>query len=608
MSKYVLLVLLVLVAVSALAEAHRARRPHRPARRGHGDREPGVARRVRQFMRNFRFPKFKFGVDNRPAFEFSINFGGKNSNWWDGPNVCETTTKDEPQETAEVSLDEETQYHTYSVSESCDITQTVYKCVRTKSMKGSDTTTTMAKKCCDGFTRKPSDFGCPKEVNLQNLIKTAQSLGLQQFLETANSLDLTEELETRNFTVFAPTDEAFNDFGHVLPASSGINLDMGQVLVVSESMIEKLTSKVAGVMLGHLSTDIIPTSSMHDEQLIETQSPFYSKIRINFYDNTGSKVMLANCQRVTSSDNIASNGVIHVVDQVLTPVTESIIDIISKDPNLSYLKTALGQTALSSSLREDGQFTIYAPTDAAFRQLERGVLHRLLNQSTCLKKVLQNHILPNVICSTAVQGRARTRTLLNTHLFLTRDEDDKLFVQDHQVVASDIMATNGVIHLIDQVLFLDRAMDVLDIVSNQVPTLMELVRLADLEDNLRNAEDITIFAPTMEALSKVDPDLLDSLKNDTSALRDLLTYHVTSGVHSAKTFYDGQRLDTLNDDKQIRINQFMLRRRESTGMAQCVPIASSSARICNGIVHFIDKVLTPPSGSIINYLLFINGY
>ncbi|OWF47880.1 Transforming growth factor-beta-induced protein ig-h3 [Mizuhopecten yessoensis] len=459
-------------------------------------------------------------------------------------------------------------------------------------MGGIDTTTTMAKKCCKGYTRKSTDYGCPKEVHLQSLNNTAHSLGLQQFLETAHSVDLTDDLVTGNFTVFAPTNDAFSEFGQ----------DMGSVLIVSDSMIEKLTAKVTGVMLGHLTTDVITTSSMHDEQLITTLSPLNSKIRINFYDNTDTKVMLANCQRVTSADNMATNGVIHMVDQVLSPVTKSITEIISKDPNLTYLKTALGRTALSSALREDGHFTVYAPTDAAFRQLDGGVLDRIFNQSTCLKEVLQNHILPNVICSAAVQGPSRTRNLLDTYLYLTRDEDDKLFVQDHQVVASDIMATNGVIHLIDQVLFMDRAMGVLDIMNNQVPALLDLVRRAGLENDLRNAEEVTFFAPTSEALSNLNPAVLDALMNDTTALRNLLTYHVTSGVNPAKLFYNNQRLSTLNEGKEIRINTYSEMRHESPRYAQCALIVSSSARICNGVVHFVDQVLTPPSGSIMHTL------
>lgn len=60
--------------------------------------------------------------------------------------------------------------------------------------------------------------------------------------------------------------------------------DMGSVLMVSKPMMDQLTQNVADVLLGHMTTDAITTTSLQDEQLIETLSPYKSKIRINFYD------------------------------------------------------------------------------------------------------------------------------------------------------------------------------------------------------------------------------------------------------------------------------------------------------------------------------------
>lgn len=70
-------------------------------------------------------------------------------------------------------------------------------------------------------------------------------------------------------------------------------------------------------------------------------------------------------------------------------------------------------------------------------------------------EVLKNHVLPNVICSAVIQGTKYSINLLNKNLRLERDEDDKLFVEGVQIIDIDVMGTNGVLYLIDEVLLSD---------------------------------------------------------------------------------------------------------------------------------------------------------
>ena len=70
-------------------------------------------------------------------------------------------------------------------------------------------------------------------------------------------------------------------------------------------------------------------------------------------------------------------------------------------------------------------------------------------------EVLKQHLLPNVICSEVIQGRAKSRNVLSNVLNLTRTEDGKVFVDDAQVIRADVMATNGVMHIVDAVLVPD---------------------------------------------------------------------------------------------------------------------------------------------------------
>lgn len=74
-----------------------------------------------------------------------------------------------------------------------------------------------------------------------------------------------------------------------------------------------------------------------------------------------------------------------------------------------------------------------------------------------ISEIVYNHLLPNVICSAAIprSRRSRTKNMLSGYVQLTRDQDDKMFVEKSQIIDRDIMATNGVLHLIDDVIIPD---------------------------------------------------------------------------------------------------------------------------------------------------------
>lgn len=98
--------------------------------------------------------------------------------------------------------------------------------------------------------------------------------------------------------------------------------------------------------MSHVTGGILTTTTLEDEQTITSANSKSSTIRINFYDMVDNGVMTANCKRVSSRNNLATNGVIHVVDEVLQPVTKSLTDIVSSNPQLSYLKQLWEQVGL----------------------------------------------------------------------------------------------------------------------------------------------------------------------------------------------------------------------------------------------------------------------
>lgn len=118
-----------------------------------------------------------------------------------------------------------------------------------------------------------------------------------------------------------------------------------------------------------------------------------SSIRINVYPtNRSERMVTANCARVTKPDNLATNGIVHVVDGVVTPAAQSVRELLEDSKRLTNLKTVLKNTNLISVFKDDGHYTLFAPTDNAFNKLDESTKQKLLKGDACASsKSKHNH-------------------------------------------------------------------------------------------------------------------------------------------------------------------------------------------------------------------------
>ncbi len=114
------------------------------------------------------------------------------------------------------------------------------------------------------------------------------------------------------------------------------------------------------------------------------------------------------------------------------------------------LLAAAKATNLTNSLYNDGPFTIFAPTDEAFSKLPDGTVESLLKNPTELAKVLKYHLVKGNIFSGDLNNGSSVLTVLGSPVSI--DTSNGVLVNDAKVVAADLEATNGVIHVIDKVL------------------------------------------------------------------------------------------------------------------------------------------------------------
>jgi transforming growth factor-beta-induced protein len=166
------------------------------------------------------------------------------------------------------------------------------------------------------------------------------------------------------------------------------------------------------------------------------------------------RVIINRGSDVTTFDIMASNGVVHLIDEVLIP-PKNLVDTILSDHRFSTLAVAVKAAGLVDTLKDASkEFTIFAPTNAAFKALGAHTVNALLKDPATLKSILLYHavegsVLRNDLRKIGSSGSVKT---VQGSKLQFRFHGDNLFVNDSKVTEANILASNGVIHAIDKVL------------------------------------------------------------------------------------------------------------------------------------------------------------
>ena len=159
-----------------------------------------------------------------------------------------------------------------------------------------------------------------------------------------------------------------------------------------------------------------------------------------------------NDAEVIITDIMASNGIIHVIDAVLLP-KEDIVDTAIEDGRFTTLVAALQAADLVETLKGEGPFTVFAPTDDAFAKLPAGTVESLLlpENKQQLTDILLYHVVAGKVMAEDVVSLTEAETVLGQNVTI-KVEMGKVYINDAEVIITDIMTSNGVIHVIDTVL------------------------------------------------------------------------------------------------------------------------------------------------------------
>jgi transforming growth factor-beta-induced protein len=445
-------------------------------------------------------------------------------------------------------------------------------------------------------TEEPAPMPEPTEAP-QTIVDIAVANGSFNTLVAAvQAAGLVETLNSDGpFTVFAPTDEAFAK----LPAGT-----LDQLLANPEELKNILLYHVVPGKV--MAADVLTMDGQSADTALEGK-----QIAIGI---DGDKVVLNDNANVIATDVAASNGVIHVIDSVILPpadaamaeepmATMDIVDTAVANGSFNTLVAAVQAAGLVDTLKGEGPFTVFAPTDEAFAKLPAGTLDALLANPEELKKILLYHVVPGEVMAADVvtmDGQSADTALEGKQIAIKIDGDKVLLNDSAQVVATDVATTNGVIHVIDSVILppADEAMAEMDIVDTAIAdgrftTLVAAVQAAGLVDTLKGEGPYTVFAPTDDAFAKLPAGTVEALLNDIPQLTNILLYHVVPGKVMASDVVglNGQSAGTALEGAEIAIKVDG----DKVYLNENVMVTITDIQTSNGVIHVIDTVLLPPS-------------
>ncbi|KAM9846831.1 periostin-like isoform 2-T2 [Aulostomus maculatus] len=429
--------------------------------------------------------------------------------------------------------------------------------------------------CCPGYMKLEGMRGCPAVAPIDHVYGTLGLVGATTTQQYSDFSKLREEIEGRgSFTMFAPSNDAWDLLDPAVRSAleSNVNIELYNTLHFHMVNRRLLTKDMKNGM---------SVPSMYINQ----------GLFINHYSNG---VVTVNCARIILGNQVATNGVVHVVDRVISPVGNTIKEILDVDDDLSSFSAAALASGMMDKLDQPGQFTLFAPTNEAFNKLGAGYLERIMKDKAVIAALVNYHLLNSVQCSEAIMAGSVYETAEGSSIEIGCNGDSLTVNGIKMVLKKDIIATNGVIHLIDQVLVPDSAKEVTELIGDSQSTFSDMVSELGLAAAMRPKTEYTLLAPVNSAFTD------EVMSIDQNLLRIILENHILKLKVTLSELYNGQLLETLAG-KLLRV--FIYR------TAVCIENACmvrGSKEGSNGALH-LTKTLIKPAEKTSYELLIADG-
>ncbi len=398
-------------------------------------------------------------------------------------------------------------------------------------------------------------------------------------------------------------------------ASVSVNLDSGSDSASSVSVSS--SSSASGTATTSTSTTTVTSTSTVSGSTTSTTTTSRFTITIAIANGV---ITITDGQgrvaRITIADILAGNGVLHITNSVLMPpkpmLDKSIVSLASKTPSLSSLVAALGFASNNNDLvrllSKRGAYTVFAPNNDAFDALAAELLGAgktakdllVPANKALVRSVLQYHVLGAVVLKANIPlGKPIDPVLEGQDIFKIDAAGGKVIITDSrnresEIIATDIKAKNGVVHVINKVI-LPADKNIVQTAIALAPEFSILVKAvvaAGLTETLSGPGPFTVFAPTDAAFASLITELKttpEALLANKPLLTKVLTYHVVPGLVLKADVPVGVAVKTVQGDTLTVDAGFKIT--DQAGRKS--GIIDTDVLTKNGVIHVIDKVILP---------------
>merc|ERR1711976_1115803 len=267
-----------------------------------------------------------------------------------------------------------------------------------------------------------------------DVIDKLGELGTTQLLAYIERAGLTDVLRSGGpFTIFAPSDEAIDKLPEII-----------------KRLLDGAPEFLAQVLTFHVTHGQVFSRDLSNEMLLDSLEG--SKNRINIYLNGAALTVTATGAPISLVDQQASNGVIHVIDNMIIPLPrQTLVEEVLQDPAFSTLAGLVVLAELGDVLASPGPFTLFAPDNTAFSKVPDEILDDLIQNPDKLRQVLLYHVVASTQFSAGLVSKGYS-TVQGQYIAINIKNDGSVEVNNAKVVTADIATSNGVKHIIDNVL------------------------------------------------------------------------------------------------------------------------------------------------------------